>query len=205
MAPMSTALRRPRMTRQEFLDWVATQEGRWEFDGYEPVPLHGPRAMTGGTLDHSRISQNVSFALRSRLRGSPCEVLGPDAGVAAEGDVVRFPDVLVTCTRGAGTARLAPAPVVVFEVLSPTSGRLDRIVKLREYRAVPSIRRYVIPEHASAALTSFERAEDGSAWIATPLTEADTLRLPEIGIEVPVAGFYEGVEFAPPASDEAAP
>jgi Uma2 family endonuclease len=90
-----------------------------------------------------------------------------------------------------------PGVVVVFEVLSPTSGRTDRIVKLREYAAVPMIRRYVILESMSIGLTVMERQAAEETWRATSLmTGEDILQMPEIGIEVPVAEFYEGVEFS---------
>ena len=192
---MSTALREPRMTREQFFAWAQADGGRWEFDGSEPV------AMTGGTVNHSRISRNLHAALRSRLRGGPCEPLGPDAGLATIGDAVRYPDALVTCSEVAGDATLVPGVVVVFEVLSPTSGRIDRIVKLREYWAVSSIRRYVILEHASIGLTVFARANADEDWTATALTAADTLRMPEIGAEVPVTAFYDGVELSAAADD----
>jgi len=124
---MTIALRRPRMTREEFFSWAQAQDVRYEFDGVEPV------AMTGGTVDHNQIGQNIQFALRMRLRSSACRPLGPDAGVATVGDTVRYPDALVTCAKVAGTAHLVPGVVVVFEVLSPSSGRTDRIEKVREY------------------------------------------------------------------------
>jgi Uma2 family endonuclease len=79
-------------------------------------------------------------------------------------------------------------------VLSPTSGRTDRIDKLREYRAVPSIRRYVILEHGSIGLTVFARADGQEDWTAVALTAEDTLHIPEIGIEIPVAEFYEDTD-----------
>ncbi len=116
---MSTALRQPRMTREEFFAWAQVQNIRYEFDGFEPV------AMTGGTANHSQITQNILVALRTRLRGSQCRPLGPDAGVATVGDAVRYPDALVTCAKVPGDARTIPGVVVVFEVLSPTSGRTD--------------------------------------------------------------------------------
>jgi Uma2 family endonuclease len=186
---MSTTMRKPRMTREQFLDWVETQDGRWEFDGFEPV------AMTGGTRNHERICQNIYFALRSRLRGGPCEVLGATAGIAVGEAAVRYPDALVTCTPGPGTARVMPGPVVVFEVISPTSGRVDRIAKLREYQRVESIRRYVILESTSVGLTVHARRDGDGPWTTMALTEGEALPLPEIDIEVPVAEFYEGVAF----------
>lgn len=83
--------------------------------------------------------------------------------------------------------------MVVFKVLSPTSGRNDRSDKLREYRAVPSIRHHVILEHLSPALPVFWRANGVADWTAIALTADDTLEMPEISIVVPVGEFYEGV------------
>ena len=185
---MNLALRQPLMTRDQFFDWAQAQEQRYEFDGFQPV------AMTGGSNNHSTTCQNIWFALRARLRGTDCKVLGPDAGLATVGNAVRYPDALVSCASFSGIARLVPGVIVVFEVLSPTSGRTDRIDKLREYRAVPSLRRYVILEHLGAALTVFSRSDDTADWTAVALTAEDALAMPEIGIAVPVSEFYEGVD-----------
>jgi Uma2 family endonuclease len=187
---MNIALREPRMSREEFFAWAEAQDARYEFDGFQPV------AMTGGTVDHSRICQNLWGALRSRLRGGGCEPLGPDAGIRTVGDAVRYPDAVVTCTKIGGSAREVPNPVVVFEVLSPTSGRMDRIVKLLEYRAVASIRRYVIVESTSTELTLYARTDPGGEWTATVLTADKNLPLPEIGIDIPVAELFANTDLA---------
>ena len=94
-----------------------------------------------------------------------------------------------------------PGVVVVFEVVNPSSGRMDRIVKVREYAAVPSIRRYVILESTSVGLTVLERAAPDQVWQTTVLTNDDTLQMPEIDIDIPVTEIYEGINF--PDSDEA--
>jgi Uma2 family endonuclease len=186
--PMNVALQRP-WTIEQFLSWASAQDGRYEFDGIQPV------AMTGGNANHSRITMNVHAALRSRLRGSPCAYYGPDLGVQTIGSKVRYPDALITCTKFPGTDQLAPDVQIVFEVLSPSSGRVDRIEKVREYAAVPSIRHYVILETRSAGLLVLHRQNADDAWTATALTTDDTLSLPEIGIEIPVTEFYEDVDF----------
>lgn len=185
---MNIALRKPRMSREEFFPWAQAQEVRYEFDGFEPV------AMTGGTVNHDLIAVNLIAALRVRLRGSGCRPGGSNAGVATVGDAVRYPDALVSCANTPGTAYLVAEPLVVFEVLSPTSGRVDRIDKVREYAAVASIRRYVILESTGVGATVFERASGDVAWTATALTAEDTLRMPEIGIEMPVAELYEDTD-----------
>ncbi len=176
-------------TQAQFFAWAAGQEGRWEFDGFRPV------AMTGGTVNHHLIGQNVIAALRARLRGSGCRPFGADVGIETIGAAVRYPDAFVTCSKFAGEALAVPGAVVVFEVLSRTSGRNDRIVKVREYAAVPSVRRYVILESTGVGLQVFERTNADEQWTALALTGDDTLHMPELGIDIPVADLYEGVDF----------
>jgi Uma2 family endonuclease len=188
---MSVTFRVPTMTRDQFFDWAEAQGGRYEFDGFQPV------AMTGGNLNHNQIAFNIHVALRGRLGGTGCRPHGMDAGVATVGDTVRYPDGVVTCSPVNGLTRLVPDPVVVFEVISPTSGHVDRIVKLREYAAVDSIRRYVIVESSSIGLTVHERQAAGQRWTVASVMVGDLLSLPEIGIEIPTAELYEGVELPP--------
>ena len=185
---MNVALRIPRMTRDQFFPWAEAQDARYEFDGFAPV------RKTGGTVRHNQIALAVHRLLYALLKGASCHVLGQDAGVATVGNTVRYPDALVSCSALTGDALLVPDVVAVFEVLSPSSQSIDRITKLREYGAVPSILHYVIMEQNSAALTSFARTGAGLAWTATALMAEDTLSLPEIGIEVPVVEFYDGVD-----------
>jgi Uma2 family endonuclease len=118
------------------------------------------------------------------------------------GSVVRYPDVLVTCSPFKGTDRLIPSVVVVFEVISPNSGELDRIVKLREYGTVASILRYVIVEATMMGLTVFSRTASTRAWTAEPVTKGETLHLPEIDIELPMDEIYDGVDLPPEPPDE---
>lgn len=180
----------PPMTQEEFFLWAEVQDARYEFDGMTPV------AMTGGNLDHGTIMLNLQAALRERLRGGPCRSDGPDAGVETIGRAVRYPDAVVTCSRTPGTDRLVPSPVIVFEVLGPSSGRTDRLVKLNEYRAVPSIRRYVILEHAAIGATVLARPPGIEDWTATAVTAGGTLALPEVGTEIPIDLLYEGTDVA---------
>jgi Uma2 family endonuclease len=196
---MSITVRVPTMTRDQFFDWAEAQDARYEFDGFERV------AMTGRNLNHNRIAFNIHTALRGRLRGSGCEPLGLDAGVATIGDTVRYPDAVVTCSPARGVIRLVPDPVVVFEVISPTSGHIDRIVKVREYAAVDSIRRYIIVESTSIGLTVHERQAAGQKWTGTTVMADDLLPLSEFGVEIPLAEIYEGVDFSEPAFDAGSP
>jgi Uma2 family endonuclease len=183
------------MTLPEFLAWEEHQEFRYEFDGFEPL------AMTGGTADHNRITRRVHRALETRLTGTPCEPFGPDVKILTAGKI-RYPDALVTCTPQPGNATFIQNPIVVFEVLSEGTSRIDRIDKVRDYQATGSIRRYVILEQDSIGATVFER--QGERWIAFTLKDGDMLQMPEIGIDVPLSDCYAGVEMPQPA-DESGP
>jgi Uma2 family endonuclease len=81
----------------------------------------------------------------------------------------------------------------VFEVLSASTSRTDRIEKLREYQATPSIQRYVILEQDSIGAMVFSR--HGGDWTAGVLTEADALTMPEIDVELRLADVYADVTF----------
>ena len=185
---MSTVLRKP-WTQDQFFAWADAQEGRYEFDGTAPV------AMTGGNAGHAAIATNILTALRTKLRGTGCRPLGSDAGIETVNDAVRYPDALVTCSKFELQDRKIPGVVVVFEILSASTSRIDRLIKVREYGGVASIRRYVIVESTSVGLTVLERAEPGEAWRTAILAEGEVLRMPEIGIEVPVAHIYEDIAF----------
>lgn len=179
------------MTREEFFDWAAGQPGRHEFDGRKPV------LVTGGTNTHGRIARNLLVQLHLRLQGGPCEVFGSDAGgIATVDGKVRYPEACVTCSPVPGNARLVPDPMIVFEVVSPSSARMDRVHTLHEYHAVPSIQHYVLIEQDRIALTV--HARQGDAWTTMPLTNGDTLAVPEIGIDLPMAILYDGVTFEGP-------
>jgi Uma2 family endonuclease len=169
---MNVALQKP-WTQERFFSWAENQDIRYEFDGFRPV------AMTGGNVAHSRLIRNLSFVLTARLRGKPCEPMGPDAGVETVNKAVRYPDALVTCAKAENASYLVPGVVVVFEVLSPTSGQTDRII-----------------ESSSVGLTVMQRTDGNDPWTTTVLTIDDTLDMPEIGIAIPVAEIYENIEFS---------
>ena len=184
---MSQVLRKV-MTPGEFLAWEAAQELKWEFDGLQPV------AMVGATLVHAAIQGNIITALNNRLRGKPCRPYGSDVKVQI-GPKYRYPDALVSCVPIVPGVTVAADPVVIFEVLSESTAETDRTTKLREYRSLPSVQRYVMLEQNQAAATVITRTETG--WSLETLDAHGTLAMPEIGVEVPMAELYDGLDLAP--------
>jgi Uma2 family endonuclease len=198
---MNLVLPKP-MTLVEFLAWEEQQPLRYEFDGICPV------AMTGGTVGHATIQRNLAFALTGRLRGKPCQFQGSDLKIQVGNGHIRYPDGMVVCSPVNRTATVVYDPVVVFELLGPSTAAKDRIVKAREYQAIPSVRRYVMLEQDSVGATVYARA--GDSWTHEILIADSALALPEIGVELPLAELYEGIVFddgpdedQPPAEDSA--
>jgi Uma2 family endonuclease len=114
---------------------------------------------------------------------------------------IRYPDAFMLCSPMPGTATVTNQLIVVFEILSPSTSRTDRIVKAREYGNTESIQRYVILEQTSQAATVFTHIN--GLW-ASVIVEGDAdLPMPEIGITVPLAELYLDVPFPPEAESAA--
>jgi Uma2 family endonuclease len=190
---MNVALRRT-MSLQQFLAWEERQELRYEFDGFQPL------AMTGGTAAHAAIQRNIIHALTGRLRGKPCQPFGSELKIEVDGRI-RYPEAFVVCTPLTPTQTVVTDPVVVFEVLSDSTANTDLVEKNAEYRATPSIQRYVILEQTHAAGIVFVRK--GEDWVSEIVAGDDAvLRLPEIGIEIPLTEIYADVELTGTPSDD---
>ncbi len=181
------------LTLDAFLEWERRQELRYEFDGVQPI------AMTGGSVEHSVIATNLVRALEDRLHGTPCRAFRGDLKVNVAGRV-RYPDAIVTCSPIPRGTDMVPDPVVVFEVLSPSTAAVDRIVKNEEYRQTPSIRYYVMLEQRRAAATVFSR--EGEAWTGRLLTGKATLELAAIAVSLDLVALYRGVELDDGETDD---
>jgi Uma2 family endonuclease len=150
--------------------------------------------MTGGSMAHARIQANLIRALGARLRGGPCFVVGSELKIRTATSI-RYPDAMVICSKASPRDTATSEPVVVFEILSPSSASNDLGGKNAEYQTLASLRRYVVLHQSLAAAEVFDRREDGE-WGYEFLTAEHPLGMPEIGIELPIQEIYEGVELA---------
>ncbi len=186
LGSMNRALRQA-MTVDQFLVWEERQELRYEFDGFQPI------AMTGGTAAHAAIQRNLIMALGNGLRDSPCQPYGSELKIRVA-ERIRYPDAFVVCTPVPPRAKVVSDPVVIFEVVSESSVTTDFVMKNAEYRATPSVQRYVVLQQTKAAAAVFSRK--GDDWVTNLLAGEDAvLRMPEIGIDIPLSEIYRRVEF----------
>ena len=174
------------MSLDEFLAWEREQPERYEYAGGVVT------MMTGASLVHVTITMNIAFALRQSLRGSGCRPFTNDAKVLA-GDSVRYPDITVTCTPFGGKDDIVPDPIVVIEVISPSTERDDRGRKKFDYFATPSIQQYAIVEQDARRVDLYTRS--GDRW-TDEIVEGDAaLTLSSIGVEITLDAIYEDTEF----------
>jgi len=185
---MSLSSPRP-WTEAEFFTWLDRQERRHELvDG-------APRAMVGATQRHDRIVTNVIVALATRLRGGPCRTGTGDTAIRIPGGNIRYPDAAVDCGRFDETARAASEPVLVAEVLSPSTAEFDQTEKLEEYRSVPSLRHILVVDPDRPRVRVHSREADGR-WgsVLVAGVEGD-IEVAGPGLMVPLGEVYAGLKF----------
>ena len=81
------------------------------------------------------------------------------------------------------------------EVISDSTAGTDRIIKVREYAAVASVLRYVLIESTLAGVTVLSRKKPDEIWGTSTLTIEDSLQLPEVSMDIPVAELYRDLTF----------
>ncbi len=151
-------------------------------------------AMAGGTLRHSVIAKHILIGLDKQLKGKRCHSFGSDAAVhiSLERDNrYYYPYASVACSPFDPNARAVENPVVIFEVLSPSTARIDQTEKKDAYLACDSIHHYILVEPEHVEMTIYSRKADG--WEMTVYNErTDALPLTAIEVALSLAEIYEG-------------
>ncbi|GAC1353280.1 MAG: Uma2 family endonuclease [Polyangiales bacterium] len=125
-------------------------------------------AMAGGTPEHAALAANVTAILLRALEGQPCRVHSADLRVRIEASgLTTYPDVSVVCgelVRDPEDADAVLNPLIVVEVLSPSTERYDREEKRVHYQQVVSLRSIVLVAHDKRRIDVWSRAMDGK-WM----------------------------------------
>jgi Uma2 family endonuclease len=119
-------------------------------------------AMAGAGEAHNRIAGNLFFHLRAATRGTPCGVFISDMKVrVAAHDAFYYPDVLLTCDPTDREPLYKTAPCLIAEVLSPSTEVIDRREKLLAYRALTTLRYYLLVAQDRRLVELYRREADG--------------------------------------------
>lgn len=158
-------------------------------------------AMTGAPRVHNVLAMNAAATLWQQLAGRPCEVYQADMRVRAEwANGIAYPDVVVCGEPRFQDARhdVLLNPTVLVEVLSPSTERFDRGLKAAAYRAIESLREYVLVAQDAPRLELHRRGAGGEWSVLLLQRLEDTLELASVSCELPLATLYRGVHPARP-------
>jgi Uma2 family endonuclease len=164
-------------------------DARYEYyDGYI-------RLMSGGTTHHQILSANIIIALGRELADSPCVVLTSDCRVQVNAARYVYPDVTVTCDAEDIASDIIRMPVVIFEVLSPSTEAFDRGQKADYYRAMPSLMEYVLITQTAMSVQVQRRFNASNLWTIETHGEGDSITLTSLGVTISVTDIYRKIVF----------
>ena len=176
------------MDKAAFLAWVEGREGRYELAGGRVL------MMTGSTMGHGLVVGNLFELLRTRLDRKRWVVV-TEFGVDVGPRTIRYPDVVVDNPGAKRKDLTAKAPALVAEVLSPSTMTIDLGDKAAEYLRLPSLVAYLVLAQDEVKAWVYIR---GSDQFPAPqvVSGADApIKIPALGIELPLADIYAGIEF----------
>jgi Uma2 family endonuclease len=177
-----------RMTKAAFIEWSETKEERCELVGGRVVMMPRP------SRAHGMIAMNLAFLLRTRLDPKQWVVIA-EFGLDAGPDTLRYPDIVVDHAGGGGKDYTATAPVLLAEVLSPSTAEIDLGDKAAEYLRLPSLLAYIVLSQDEPKAWVYVRA--GAQFTPGPAVIGGTeaiIRIAALQLELPMADIYAGIK-----------
>lgn len=176
-----------KLSYAEYLAFEASSEEKHEYlDGLV-------LAMAGGSYEHARLSGRVMVALGRALEGCPCNVVPSDGRVRIESsNRSTYPDVSVVCgppSFATDDPEAITNPIVLVEVLSPTTEQSDRGEKFRHYRRLQSLREYVLVAQDERRIELFRR--EGDVWTFREHGPGQQVTLASIDVTLDVDAIYD--------------
>jgi Uma2 family endonuclease len=154
-------------------------------------------AMSGGTFNQAVLSGNVYFVLKTKLREKPCQPLNSDMRIHTPAGLDTYPDISVYCGQPELTDnnKTLLNPVVIVEVLSPTTRNYDQGEKFRLYRSIPSLQDYLLIDSERVEVSHFRKLENAE-WLLHEYTlTGDIISLQAVEQQLSLAEIYENVHF----------
>jgi len=155
-------------------------------------------AMSGGSAKHSLIGMNVGRHVGNALESGGCQVHGSDMLIWSPAGMGSYPDCSIVCGEPQYLNEDEDTllnPIVIFEVLSPSTEAYDRGRKFQRYQAIESLKEYVLIAQSHVRVDHFARQQTSGQWLLTTYSDIEeTLLLPAIGVEIKLNDIYRGVE-----------
>lgn len=181
------------MTEVEYLEFEQTADTKHEFAYGEIID------MVGASRRHNLICTNVVANLHQQFGNRPCEVYQSDMRVQVRhANAYRYPDIVAVC----GEPQFADTkpesllnPTVLIEVLSPSTMETDRLLKLDEYRHIPSVQEYLIISQDRVRVEHHQRQSE-SSWLYTDIIDLDAMiTITSLDCTLSVNDIYQRITF----------
>lgn len=178
----------------DFLAWENLQAERHEFYRGEIF------AMVGARRQHGLVTLNLATSFKSHLKGNPCRAFTADMKVQVADDAVFYPDVFVTCdAQDLKTDQVFRRPILIAEVLSPSTQAFDRSLKFAAYRQIDALQEYLLVDPETRSVEVFRRNERGLFELHDQ-TSAAQLHLASIDLHLAMAEVFDGLDDAASAA-----
>lgn len=198
---MSSAERTAFVTVDDYLAMEESARTKSEYvDGWV-------RAMSGATLRHNKVVGNCFVALATSLKSKPCGPFNSDTKIRIEREGSKrfyYPDAQVVCESNEQTSVFQDRPVVIIEVLSPSTRMYDMDEKMNAYLSIPSLQSYIVLEQHQPIGIVMRRTEGGFLREVVEGIDAK-IDLPFIGCGLAMRDNYDGIEFTETCVQEEEP
>ena len=177
------------MTKAAFLAWVQGQQGHFELKNGRVI------MQAGGSRRHATIIGRFVGQLLARLEPDVWTVIPTELAVEIGPDI-RYPDVMVELASLDGAALLTASPVVLVEVLSPSSIATDMTIKLAEYTSLPTLEAYIVASQEEPICWVWQRAGENRVFPSNPAEikgRDAVIELAALGNSLPLAEIYRGI------------
>ena len=178
------------MSVEDFLAFDDTSLARHEYVAGRMYAMSVP------TARHNRIVANIHSRLRASTKSTEFDAYFIELKVRAALDRIYYPDVVVISNGYEGDTLIVDEPVLIVEVTSLSTRRVDHSEKLDAYRSIPSLRAYLIADQRRRHVTLYSR-EAGGEWMCEVIIGSGRVSLPCINATLTVDEVYETVEFPP--------
>jgi Uma2 family endonuclease len=189
---MASAARKSevRISEEAYFALEKETDSRHEFiDGYV-------YAMVGGSVNHGTLISTLVREIGVHLKGKPCRVFSEGTKVkipSLRGGESRYfyPDVVVDCSIEKADGNMLTTPVLVVEVLSASTHRLDETTKFQSYAGIPTVQEYILVEQSSVRIEIQRRRTN---WAIEKYFLGDSITLESIGLTLTVEDIYDRID-----------
>lgn len=183
-----------KLTIEEYLEWEKAGRDKHEFYQGEVF------AMAGANRRHNLIATNLMRDIATALRRDPCQPYGSDMRIhIPENSLFTYPDLTIICGEPISSVHDEDSfihPVVIIEILSPSTRNYDRGEKFRLYQDIPTLKEYIMVDMESVQIEVFRLNEENRWVLQRYQALSDQVFIAAVNVLLPISSIYENTRLA---------